>query len=84
MRRQKYLKETLGNAGIAGLNLGDLLTGNVPLVEMGDIKMIRLFVILMLVTGCDDNAYAAIPEPSTYAMLLVGLGLIGFTMRRAK
>lgn len=25
-----------------------------------------------------------IPEPSTYAMLLVGLGLIGFTMRRAK
>lgn len=27
---------------------------------------------------------ALVPEPSTYAMLLVGLGLIGFTMRRAK
>jgi hypothetical protein len=27
---------------------------------------------------------AAIPEPETYAMLLVGLGLIGFTARRKK
>ena len=27
---------------------------------------------------------AAVPEPETYAMLLAGLGLIGFTARRRK
>jgi PEP-CTERM motif len=30
------------------------------------------------------SGVAAIPEPKTYAMLLVGLGLIGFTARRKK
>ena len=27
---------------------------------------------------------SAVPEPETYAMLLVGLGLVGFTLRRRK
>jgi outer membrane lipase/esterase len=31
-----------------------------------------------------EAAYAAIPEPETYAMLLAGLGLLGFTARRRK
>jgi len=30
----------------------------------------------------DNFAVAAVPEPETYAMLLAGLGLLGFTMRR--
>jgi len=30
------------------------------------------------------SAVAAVPEPQTYAMLLAGLGLIGFTARRKK
>ena len=30
------------------------------------------------------NAVAAVPEPETYAMLLAGLGLIGFTASRRK
>lgn len=30
------------------------------------------------------NVAAAIPEPETYAMLLAGLGLLGFTARRRK
>lgn len=29
-----------------------------------------------------DNVVAVVPEPETYAMLLAGLGFIGFTMRR--
>ena len=29
-----------------------------------------------------DGLVSAVPEPSTYAMLLVGLGLLGFTARR--
>jgi hypothetical protein len=32
----------------------------------------------------DDFTFtAAVPEPETYALMLAGLGLIGFTRRRA-
>lgn len=34
--------------------------------------------------GLQVNAVAAIPEPETYAMLLAGLGLLGFAARRRK
>lgn len=32
----------------------------------------------------DDSPMAAVPEPETYAMLLAGLGLMGFAARRRK
>lgn len=32
----------------------------------------------------DNHAFAAIPEPETYAMMLAGLGLMGFVARRRK
>ena len=32
--------------------------------------------------GAKDGLISAVPEPTTYAMLLVGLGLLGFTARR--
>lgn len=32
----------------------------------------------------DNVSVSAVPEPETYAMLLVGLGLLGFTVRRRK
>lgn len=32
----------------------------------------------------DANGVSAVPEPETYAMLLAGLGLLGFTARRRK
>ncbi len=32
----------------------------------------------------DNHAFAAIPEPETYAMMLAGLGLMGFIARRRK
>jgi hypothetical protein len=35
-------------------------------------------------TGYDYDYIAAIPEPGTYAMLLAGLGLLGFAARRRK
>jgi type VI secretion system secreted protein VgrG len=35
-------------------------------------------------TGFSGVPVAAVPEPETYAMLLAGLGLIGFTARRRK
>ncbi|MDP1573390.1 MAG: FxDxF family PEP-CTERM protein [Coxiellaceae bacterium] len=32
----------------------------------------------------DTNLVSAVPEPETYAMLLAGLGLLGFMARRRK
>nr|WP_314633465.1 CCXG family PEP-CTERM protein [uncultured Janthinobacterium sp.] len=32
--------------------------------------------------GANDGLISAVPEPSTYAMLVVGLGLLGFAARR--
>ena len=31
-----------------------------------------------------DGLVSAVPEPTTYAMLLIGLGLLGFTARRKR
>lgn len=30
------------------------------------------------------DAIAAVPEPATWAMMLIGFGMIGFSMRRAR
>ena len=32
--------------------------------------------------GANDGLISAVPEPSTYAMLVIGLGLLGFAARR--
>ena len=32
----------------------------------------------------DNVSVSAVPEPETYAMLLAGLGLLGFSIRRIK
>jgi len=37
-----------------------------------------------LVTFTDTSVMAAVPEPETYAMLLAGMGLMGFVARRRK
>lgn len=47
------------------------------------------FLITGNATGSSGGAYAialiaSVPEPATYAMMLVGLGLIGFAARRNK
>ena len=34
--------------------------------------------------GASDGLVSIVPEPSTYAMLLIGLGLLGFTARRKR
>ncbi|MEG1324253.1 MAG: FxDxF family PEP-CTERM protein, partial [Janthinobacterium sp.] len=35
-------------------------------------------------TGTFASPVAAVPEPETYAMMLAGLGLVGFMARRRK
>jgi hypothetical protein len=37
-----------------------------------------------LATSVDVQNLAAVPEPTTWAMLIAGFGMIGFTMRRAQ
>lgn len=37
---------------------------------------------LVTAGGSDSAAIAAVPEPATWAMMLVGFGLLGATMRR--
>ena len=37
-----------------------------------------------LATTVDVQRLAAVPEPATWAMLIAGFGLVGFTMRRAQ
>jgi PEP-CTERM motif len=40
--------------------------------------------ILVAASGTDYNSVASVPEPETSAMLLAGLGLLGFVARRTK
>lgn len=68
-----HVQITSGNTALgAGVNDGSLLgpDGVVDLVAMDD------FIY--------GEPLSPIPEPETYAMLLVGLGLIGFMARRRK
>ena len=38
----------------------------------------------VVATSVDVQNLAAVPEPTTWAMLIAGFGMIGFTMRRAQ
>ena len=57
---------------------------------MGTFEDIPAGMFAMHVQGIGDNAsisdfyVSPVPEPETYAMLLAGLGLIGFSLRRQK
>jgi hypothetical protein len=34
--------------------------------------------------GYDDFSFVAVPEPSTWAMMLLGFGMVGVAVRRRK
>jgi len=38
----------------------------------------------MLIDNLQYNAAAAVPEPETYALMLTGLGIMGWVARRKK
>ena len=70
---------TVGNYGNSGWNtytFASPFSGNLAfgVVNVGDNALSsQLFV---------ENVTSAVPEPETYAMMLVGLGLVGFQLRR--
>ncbi|MEJ6005953.1 PEP-CTERM sorting domain-containing protein [Paucibacter sp. AS339] len=70
---KKYqLFVTQDHASAAGLDAAGMLVGNNPagIVEGGQLQLMV------------SDAVAAVPEPQTYALMLAGLGLVGFAARR--
>lgn len=72
-----------GWAGFSASNGTDIRFGNV-FPEDGDGSVDWLLNLSGLQAGDTFTITAAVPEPETYAMLLAGLGLMGFAARRRK
>ena len=51
---------------------------------MADIKTFRFGGSYILLAGTADGTLAPVPEPETYAMMLAGLGMLGFMARRRR
>lgn len=68
------------------LSQNDYVTWNVT--GLGTSSLTNMYVKIYGIDGGYQAKYAplttVVPEPETYAMLLAGLGLIGFTARRRK
>ncbi len=80
-----------GSAAFPGLTDSDLSSGpyHSSFSNLGGIPVLAtgaggLNVIIGASGGSITNPVAAIPEPSTYALMLAGLGMVGFLARRRK
>ena len=51
---------------------------------IGDVRVLNLYKDQNFQQISQDQLYMAVPEPETYAMLLAGLGLIGFVAKRRR
>jgi hypothetical protein len=77
---------TSSNAGtFYGTFLGDNTTHDVPL----DLAGAYHIIVSGLASGTEGGTYgvalvSGVPEPETYAMMLGGIGLLGFMARRRK
>ena len=83
-----------GSAAFPGLNNADLSAGpyhqnflnvgSIPVLATGIGSVSRYNVIIGASGGSITNPVPAIPEPSTYALMLAGLGVVGFMARRRR
>jgi hypothetical protein len=66
---------------------GDGVTSTAQLVNLskfGQISAIKVTGVLADGFGYDDFSFVAVPEPSTWAMMLLGFGMVGVAVRRRK
>lgn len=74
-------------ASTYGINAGESITFNLSGVTASNFSdgSLRFGVHLQgLPGGASESLVSAVPEPQTYAMLLAGLGLLGFTANRRR
>lgn len=69
---------TVGSVSFTGLGL----TGNSHTIQFNQFQGTWTFV--SEISFDDGRTVSAVPEPETYAMMLAGLGLLGFAARRRK
>jgi hypothetical protein len=76
---------------IKGNDLVEVMAGQVSLLPGGDIRIADLMIVdngMVVAQGGEwllhVGAPAAVPEPETWALLLAGLGLVGFAARRTR
>jgi len=91
-----YTGVFFGDSSTGGwFGIGPIVGGNIVNQQISEYFSPALFAgigyTVNLESGSSYTAYSgdvlsvsAVPEPETYAMLLAGLGLIGFTARRRK
>jgi hypothetical protein len=73
--------ETGGYTGYASITLDPILTIDPSFAEVDPNYLKDYYIELSPGVG---NALSAVPEPATWAMTLVGIGGIGFAMRRSR
>jgi len=71
------------NAGLSPTSLSPILSQAFGYRTIGSISAF-LRVDYSLTNFRDTTVMAAVPEPETYAMMLAGMGLMGFVARRRK
>lgn len=79
-----------GSPGNQGVNLGDTGTGTITLAFSSLPDSVTLSDYLVRYQAVNGNGSAvgqptpAVPEPSTWAMMLIGFGAVGMSMRRTR
>lgn len=64
--------------------IGSIIGGTISPLTGGTVPPVAGGTVPPVAGGTVPSITASVPEPSTYAMLLAGLGLLGFVTRRSK
>jgi hypothetical protein len=83
---QSYFGPTYINIGANGVGWSDALLNGFTLTGLADATTIQFRTHYSNATNGTDSMFlaSAIPEPETYAMMMAGLGLMGWVTRRRK